>query len=117
MGLGYTKIATRYEHARVTLRHQLLSAHALIVKAWRAGSDSICPTQGGDHGSQKRQTSETISQKTQSAAQHATLRSAGVAQARPRLAAFPQHAGDRQPCWYRKDVGGHPPICRTLDRK
>jgi hypothetical protein len=48
MGLGYTKIATRYEHARVTLRHQLLSAHALIVKAWRAGSDSICPTQGGE---------------------------------------------------------------------
>src|SRR5215831_11319356 len=94
----------------------LHSRAALIVKAWRAGSDSIMSNTGRDHGTQKRQTSETISQKTQSAAQHATLRSAGVAQARSRLAAFPQHAGAGQPCWYRKDVGGHPPICRTLKR-
>src|SRR5215813_3861273 len=112
------KVCCRHQqtHWIIWLRRCYTGIAALIVKGWRAGSDSIVSNPGGDHGTQKRQTSEAISQKTQSAAQHATLRSAGIAQARPRLAAFPKHAGAGQPCWYRKDVGGHLPLCGTLQR-
>src|SRR6266478_3382879 len=81
------------------------------------GATVSCPTQGGDHGTQKRQTSAAISQKTQSATPYALLRAAGVTQPRPRISAFPQHAGGGQSSWYRKDVGNHPPICGTLQRR
>src|SRR6266545_176955 len=60
-------------------------AHALIVKGWRARSDGIMSNTRRDHGSKKRQTSEAISQKTQSATPHAVLRSAGVTKTCPRL--------------------------------
>ena len=32
-------IATAVHHARITLRHQSSSVHALLVKGWREGSD------------------------------------------------------------------------------
>jgi hypothetical protein len=58
---------------------------ALIVQGWRAGSDRIMSNTGGDHGTQKRQTSEAISQKTQSATPHALLRSADFTQPHKRM--------------------------------
>src|SRR5215470_18720113 len=101
LGGGLPARPVQAYHARVPRRPQSSSAHRFIVKGWRAGSDVITSNTGRDHGSQKRQTSEAISAKTQSATPHALLRSASVAQPRPRLAALPQHAGTGQSSWYR----------------
>src|SRR5215471_6636537 len=98
LGGGLPARPVQAYHARVPLRPPSSSAHMFIVTGWRAGSDVITSNTGRDHGTQKRQTSEAVSAKTQSATPHALLRSAGVAQPRPRLSAFPQHAGAGQPC-------------------